>query len=72
MSNTGDSRVTITGSYKLFHALRDNNVPVQFIAYPTAGHFPPDPVRSADVYVRWLNWLEHYLGSNQVKINMLK
>ena len=72
MSNTGDSRVTITGSYKLFHALRDNNVPVQFIAYPTAGHFPPDPVRAADVYVRWLNWLEHYLGSNQVKINMLK
>lgn len=72
MSNTGDSRVTITGSYKLFHALRDNNVPVQFIAYPTAGHFPPDPIRAADVYVRWLNWLEHYLGSNQVMINMRK
>jgi len=29
--------------------LRDNNVPVQFIAYPVAGHSPGDPVLQQDV-----------------------
>lgn len=62
MSKTGDARVTITGSYKLYGALRDNNVPVQFIAYPGPGHFPSDPVRSLDVYTRWIGWLEKYLA----------
>lgn len=62
MSDTGDSRVTITGSYKLYGALRDNKIPVQFIAYPVAGHFPSDPVRSFDVYRRWMDWLDKYLG----------
>ncbi len=62
MSKTGDARVTITGSYKLFGALRDNNVPVEFIAYPGPGHFPRDPVRSLDVYTRWIEWLEKYLS----------
>ena len=61
MSDTGDSRVTITGSYKLYGALRDNNVPVQFIAYPVSGHFPADPVRGYDVYERWVGWLKKYL-----------
>ena len=35
----------ITQSYRLYHALKDNGVPVKFMAYPTAGHFPGDPVR---------------------------
>ncbi|MEQ8424005.1 MAG: S9 family peptidase [Cyclobacteriaceae bacterium] len=61
MSKTGDTRVTITGSYKLYGALRDNNVPVQFIAYPGGDHFPRDPVRANDVYERWIGWLDKYL-----------
>lgn len=61
MSKTGDSVVTITGSYKLYHALKANGVPVQFIAYPGPGHSPGDPVNSRDVYQRWLAWLEKYL-----------
>lgn len=61
MSNSADVRVPIIGSYKLFHALRDNNVPVKFIVYPTGGHFPGDPVRSRDINRRWLEWLEQYL-----------
>ncbi len=63
LSNTGDYRVTITGSYKLYGALRDNNVPVQFIAYPSGGHFPGDPVQAEDVDRRWGQWLEQYLGT---------
>lgn len=62
LSNSGDSRVPVIGSYKLYHALRDNNVPVKFVVYPTGGHFPGDPVRSRDVNRRWLEWLEQYLG----------
>jgi dipeptidyl aminopeptidase/acylaminoacyl peptidase len=62
MSKTGDYRVSITGSYKLYGALRDNNIPVEFIAYPGPGHFPRDPVRSLDVYTRWINWFQKYIG----------
>ena len=38
LSDTGDYRVTITQSYRLYHALRDNGVATQFIAYPVSGH----------------------------------
>jgi len=57
LSTTGDPRVTVTQSYKLYHALKDNGVPVQFIAYPTGGHFPPDPVHQRDVRRRWIEWI---------------
>ena len=64
-SKTADARVTITGSYKLFHALRDNGVPVQFIAYPGPGHTLSDPVRAMEVWARWLGWMETYLQANR-------
>jgi len=63
MSKTEDARVSITGSYKLYHALRDNGIETQFIAYPGPGHVVSDPVRSIDVHQRWLGWLEKYLGT---------
>jgi len=61
LSDTGDFRVTVTQSYELFHALKDNGVPVRFFAYPVSGHFPNDPVRQADVYRRWTDWLVDHL-----------
>ncbi len=61
MHDTGDARVTITQGYSLYHALKDNGVPVKFIAYPVAGHFPGDPVRAMDVDRRWLEWMDQYL-----------
>lgn len=61
MSKTADARVTVTGSYKLFGALRDNGTETQFIAYPGPDHFPADPVRALDVYERWLGWIETHL-----------
>ncbi|MFN0123629.1 MAG: S9 family peptidase [Blastocatellia bacterium] len=70
LSTMGDVRVPVTQSFKLYHALRDNNVPVQFIAYPVAGHSPGDPVRQQDVNRRWIEWLEKYLApvaTSQVK-----
>jgi len=61
LSNTGDARVAVTGSFVLYRALRDNKVPVQFIAYPGPGHSPSDPVRQRDVNRRWIEWLAAHL-----------
>jgi dipeptidyl aminopeptidase/acylaminoacyl peptidase len=61
LSTTGDVRVPVTQSYRLFHALRDNGVETKFIAYPVSSHYPSDPVRSRDVYKRWLAWLDDHL-----------
>lgn len=61
LSDTGDARVPITQSYLMYHALKDNGVPVKFIAYPVPGHFPGDPVRTMDVCRRWAEWMDQYL-----------
>ena len=61
LSDTGDFRVTITQSYELYHALKDNGVPVRFFAYPVGGHFPTDPVRQMDINRRWSEWLVQHL-----------
>lgn len=61
LANTGDYRVPITQSYKLFHALRASGVPTQFVAYPINAHNAADPVRQRDVQERWIGWLEKYL-----------
>jgi dipeptidyl aminopeptidase/acylaminoacyl peptidase len=58
MATTGDARVPITQSYRLYHCLKDNGVPVRFVAYPVAGHFPGDPVRQKDLFRRWVAWLD--------------
>ena len=61
LSNTGDERIPISQSYKLYHALKDNKVEVQFIAYPVPDHWPRDPVHARDVRRRWLNWIaDHF------------
>ena len=62
MADVGDWRVTIPQAYKLYRALSDNKVPVKFVAYPVAGHSPADPIRARDVWRRWVNWLQPYLG----------
>ena len=65
LSNTDDPVVTVTQSYKLYHALKDNGVPVQFIAYPLPGHGPGDPVHEQDVFQRWVDWIElHFQESH--------
>jgi dipeptidyl aminopeptidase/acylaminoacyl peptidase len=62
LSNTGDERVTVSQSYKLFHALRDNGVEVEFVAYPIPGHFPGDPVHQRDLRRRWIGWIADHFG----------
>jgi dipeptidyl aminopeptidase/acylaminoacyl peptidase len=61
LHNTGDARVPITDSYLLFHALKDNGVPVKFFAYPVSNHFPSDPAHVMDIYRRWAEWMSENL-----------
>jgi dipeptidyl aminopeptidase/acylaminoacyl peptidase len=61
MSTTGDVRVVVTGSYKIYRALKDNGVPVQFVAFPGGGHSPADPVRQLERDRRWVEWLARWL-----------
>ncbi len=63
LGNVYDVRVPIVESYEMYRALSDNGVPVQFFAYPTAGHLPSGPVRLADAYTRWLQWFDRYFKS---------
>ncbi|HJO04435.1 MAG TPA: prolyl oligopeptidase family serine peptidase, partial [Acidobacteriota bacterium] len=60
ISNTGDERVTVSQSYKLYHALKDNGVEVKFVVYPVSGHFPADPVHRRDLRRRWVEWIEQH------------
>jgi dipeptidyl aminopeptidase/acylaminoacyl peptidase len=61
MHDTGDARVPISQGYSLYHALKDNGVPVKFIAFPIPGHSPGDPVRRMDMYRRWIEWIDLYM-----------
>ncbi len=61
MGDAGDPNVPIVNSYEMFHALRDNGVPVEFYVYPANTHFPHDIVRATDVYRRWVGWMVKYL-----------
>jgi len=60
MADVGDANVPIVNSYEMYHALKDHGVTVRFIAYPRDVHFPDDPVRTADVYRHWIDWLAKY------------
>jgi dipeptidyl aminopeptidase/acylaminoacyl peptidase len=61
LHDTGDTVVPITSSYAMYHALKDNGVTVKFIAIPTAGHEPGDPVHDSDKDRVWLEWFDKYL-----------
>jgi len=61
LHDTGDPRVPITSSYAMYHALKDNGVTVKFIAIPTTGHEPTDPVHNSDIDRVWIEWFDQYL-----------
>lgn len=63
LHDTGDYRVPIMESFEWFHALRENGVTAQFIAYPVYGHSPTDPVHQRDVQRRWIEWMHTYLDA---------
>jgi len=60
LSDVGDNRDTFATSAMYYHALRDNGKDATFVAWPVQGHFPHDPVRTADVYARWLDFIAQH------------
>lgn len=60
LSDTYDVRVPAPESYAFYHALRDRGVPVEFYQWPVHSHFPGDPIRIADVYRHWMDWIAKY------------
>ena len=61
LSDMYDDRVPAAQSYVFYHALRDIGTPVEFYEWPVHGHWPGDPVRTADVYRYWMNWIEQHV-----------
>lgn len=61
LANTGDPRVPVTQSYKLYHALVDNGTVTKFWGWPVPAHNASDPVTQMEQHKMWLNWMITYL-----------
>lgn len=59
--NTGDPRVPVTQSYKLYHTLIDNGTVTKFWGWPIAAHNATDPVTQMEQPRLWVSWLNTYL-----------
>lgn len=63
LGNTGDPRVPITQSYKLYHTLKDNEVVTKFYVWPVPAHNASDPITQMERDRLWLSWFNQYLKS---------
>jgi dipeptidyl aminopeptidase/acylaminoacyl peptidase len=61
LSDVGDNRDPFATSSMYYRALRDNGKDATFVAWPVDGHFPGDPVRVADVFSRWIDYIARHL-----------
>jgi len=61
LANTGDPRVPVTQSYKLYHTLIDNGIVTKFMGWPIPAHNATDPVTQMERDKLWVNWLNTYL-----------
>jgi dipeptidyl aminopeptidase/acylaminoacyl peptidase len=61
ISDLYDVRVPAVHSFEFYQALRALHKPVSFVVYPVTEHWPTDPLRSEDIYRRWVAWLDRYL-----------
>jgi dipeptidyl aminopeptidase/acylaminoacyl peptidase len=61
LSDVGDNRDPFATSSMYWRALRDNHKDATLRVWPVNGHFPRDPVRTADVYHYWIAYIaEHF------------
>jgi len=61
LANTGDQRVPVNQSYKLYHALKDNGTETRFIAWPVKAHNATDPITQMERDRYWLEWMDKFL-----------
>lgn len=60
LSDVGDNRDPFATSSMYWRALRDNHKNATLRVWPVNGHFPRDPVRSADVYHYWIDYIAQH------------
>lgn len=58
---TDDPDVPVVQSFAMYHALKDNGVPVRFVLYPSPTHGPRDVIQAADISELWIAWLDKYM-----------
>jgi|HubBroStandDraft_4_1064222.scaffolds.fasta_scaffold00005_139 dipeptidyl aminopeptidase/acylaminoacyl peptidase len=62
LSDVGDNRDSFATSSMYWRALRDNHKEAALRVWPVDGHFPSDPVRAADVYHYWIEYIAQHFG----------
>jgi dipeptidyl aminopeptidase/acylaminoacyl peptidase len=60
LSDVGDNRDSFATSSMYWRALRDNHKDAVLRVWPVDGHFPHDPVRAADVYHYWIDYIAQH------------
>jgi dipeptidyl aminopeptidase/acylaminoacyl peptidase len=60
LSDVGDNRDPFATSSMYWRALRDNHKDATLRVWPIDGHFPSDPVRTADVYHYWIGYIAQH------------
>ncbi len=60
LSDTGDNRDPFATTSMYWRALRDNGKPATLRVWPVQGHFPNDPVRTADVFHYWIDFIAQH------------
>jgi dipeptidyl aminopeptidase/acylaminoacyl peptidase len=60
LSDVGDNRDSFATSSMYWRALRDNRKDATLRVWPVNGHFPHDPVRAADVYHYWIDYIAQH------------
>jgi dipeptidyl aminopeptidase/acylaminoacyl peptidase len=61
MSLLEDFRVPPSQALAYFHALKDEGVETQYIAFPGRGHNPRDPVHSLERTRLWVDWVRKHM-----------
>jgi dipeptidyl aminopeptidase/acylaminoacyl peptidase len=62
LSDVGDNRDPFATSSMYWRALRDNHKHATLRVWPIYGHFPSDPVRTADVYHYWIGFIAQHFS----------
>jgi dipeptidyl aminopeptidase/acylaminoacyl peptidase len=60
LSDVGDNRDPFATSSMYWRALRDNHKDATLRVWPISGHFPDDPVRVADVFHYWIDYIAQH------------
>jgi dipeptidyl aminopeptidase/acylaminoacyl peptidase len=65
LSDVGDNRDPFATSSMYWRALRDNHKDATLRVWPVNAHFPSDPVRIADVYHYWIDFIAEHFESEK-------